>query len=715
MRQMMNRFNRAGFFVHDWEKEIAGEKARRKAEGVGIVNRFLSICLLLAAGILFGMKVQQYRTEQVAAGRNQIETTVAIVNQDLGVSVGGEVVNYASAVIETLGSEYTVVSAAVAQNGYENGNYGAIVTFPADFSANLLSVNEKEPEQSVISLVINPNLPEDRYIMLYSKLIDMQQYIDHSIAYAYVETVYHQLHLAQDEIDRLLVNDEYDMEAVNRVGLANYTQMLDLGDIPVIEFEPTSPDYTQFLTSAQSIADGINAVYLDSYAVAQNDFDAAEAQMINYEKEVYTQSVLWINDMNQWADALKVYVRQVEDYKQSLDDWREGASDFADLGRVYRENVDSFLVNQIDGVNKYRDDLMEWGNGVEGTLKASDSYLTAITLSTNQIGSEAEKVSELISTYNQKVSDLQVWYDYLQDYQDYLKAQTVSSPNAVTEPEQPKVSFPNEIDLPDIEADIIVISEGMEACVGDLRDCLDMELEEMPEVYSITESAPEMGEDMLNTLSGPPELTEDSPAVSAPTLPTKLDNAFNNIIHIFEMYNPQEYLNEQTRSEAQTYIARYASHLNSVDAAIRENNANNILLLNQVYNQYNDYLNQLRVAVHEVHNAEQENLAVNISELLETLKDTSSENHALMDSFVARMPNSRMKSTVNYQVVEHTVNPVSYSYSYINQTPYLINNDAALWWLIAFIIIALAGKGLIIIHNKIYKRLNMGTENESLR
>lgn len=36
-----------------------------------------------------------------------------------------------------------------------------------------------------------------------------------------------------------------------------------------------------------------------------------------------------------------------------------------------------------------------------------------------------------------------------------------------------------------------------------------------------------------------------------------------------------------------------------------------------------------------------------------------------MDSFVDRMPNSRNESTVNQEVVEATVTPITYSYDYI--------------------------------------------------
>ena len=322
-----------------------------------IALTILSLCLALVVGTWIGMQLQKEKTENENNISDSISMSVAVVNQDLGTTVGGQAINYANAVIETLGRDYIVVSSSAAQKGLDTGAYGAIVTFPSDFSASIVSINRLQPNQAILDLSINQKLPEERYLILYTQLVNMQRQVNNSIAYAYVETVFDQLHSAQDEISTLLANDELDMQAVKQVALANYSEMLDLGDLPMVSFEPTSPDFAEFMASAQSIADDMNQVYVDSYAEAQKDFAEIKKQIADYENEIVNQSDAWIADMSIWSN-------DVLNHAQELDEWREKA--------VYYQNEEVAYVNTI---NEYVTDMGVYFSTESGNLELSRENL----------------------------------------------------------------------------------------------------------------------------------------------------------------------------------------------------------------------------------------------------------------------------------------------------------------------------------------------------
>ena len=118
------------------------------------------ICGLLSfqVGLMSGSKVETSRQEQARGISKNWSTTVAVVNADAGVLKDGVLQSYSTAIIETLSDNYALVSPNMADVGYSNGSYGAIITFPTDVSQKILSYNSNSPEKVRLDFVINPHL-----------------------------------------------------------------------------------------------------------------------------------------------------------------------------------------------------------------------------------------------------------------------------------------------------------------------------------------------------------------------------------------------------------------------------------------------------------------------------------------------------------------------------------------------------------------------------
>ncbi|ADH98566.1 YhgE/Pip domain-containing protein [Salisediminibacterium selenitireducens] len=85
--------------------------------------------------------------------------SVAVVNEDKGVTVDGETVNIGSELEASLRDNeqlgWTIVENGEARKGVEQGDYYAAVKIPEDFSETLLSVLDGEPVQSTVHYVVN--------------------------------------------------------------------------------------------------------------------------------------------------------------------------------------------------------------------------------------------------------------------------------------------------------------------------------------------------------------------------------------------------------------------------------------------------------------------------------------------------------------------------------------------------------------------------------
>lgn len=654
-----------------------------------ILLNILGLCFILVAGIWFGMRWQYSQTMKESAYEEKHGTDIAVVNQDLGVSGNDQTINYANAVIETLGNDYTVVSLSAAEAGLENGTYGAVVTFPADFSENILSINQTNPEQAVLDLAVSKKLPEDSYISIYTQLIGMQQQVNSNIAYAYVESVFEELHLAQDDVEELLANDETDMRAVEKVRLTEYTEMLDLGDIPKVEFNPDSPDFEALLKRVQDIADEMNGVYVDSYAIAQEDFTEVKKKISDYEDAITSQSALWTANMNSWAQGVVSYVGELSKYKQDLEDWREEAENYrekektyADAVSSYKTAIDEYFSTESTNLGASRDSLQKWREGANTRITGiGDEIDTA----SNDINDKVTKCQNLLSGYNTEIEKLEAWIDYITDYQEYIEdPDTYQNP-----PELPKVDKPVKQDATDALEELSSFSTDMDKIFDSLRGKVE-EIPEVPEAYSIESFTEQISEKQPDLIDEVPPAPDYSLPWSVPTQPQEMTDALMGIVSVSAGYNPDAYFDDKTKEKAQQSVSKYASHLESEKGEMESTNSSNLQQLNSAHQTYNQHVGELRMNITEVHSKEQEKLLKSITELSDTLKNTSKLNHGLMDSFVARMPSSRISSTVNQEVVEATVTPVTYAYNYIRGRETGEQRNLNIWLLPLLILIAIA-------------------------
>ena len=280
-----------------------------------------------------------------------------------------------------------------------------------------------------------------------------------------------------------------------------------------------------------------------------------------------------------------------------------------------------------------------------------------------------------------------MWFEYLKSYQRYQNDQA----NYPDVPAWPTEELPELQDGSLLSVDTYGNVEAMNTHITSIKNALNTTVEAAPDVYSINPFSLLAPPTIPVLPSDIPSNSNEASILEVPMKPQELTEALNGIVAVSDGYNPDSYFDEQTKNEAQQSISQYEGYLARVEGDLESNNVKNMMLLNSVYQGYNSYVVDLRKNIFDVHNREQENLSVGITDLSNTLNQTSVMNHGLMDSFATRMPNSRTDSTVNQQVVENTVTPVTYSYDYIrsNSTTNLEKYDQIVIGMIIVISIAI--------------------------
>jgi len=317
---------------------------------------FILICIATAflAGRYFGATAETDHQAARYEARAALQTTIAVVNADTGVMVNGENQNFSAAIIDTLGRDFVLVSPAMAHMGYNSGMYGAIVTFPSHVSHRVLSFNAHNPEHIRLEFQINPNLTEQDFIEVHSRIMDLQLAINATVAYTYVSSIFEQFHEAQDQVGRVFMNDQAHLDALAILNLQSFTADLQLDMLPIIPMELNAPVTYHFLISVTDFAERVAEMYLNSFQAATEDYLEMRAMLIALTDDFPEQQAYWMQALNSWSDTFAEFGNELRDY--SFDVW---------LHQLELESWQMRASFWRDDVERHQDDLEDWYDRIE--------------------------------------------------------------------------------------------------------------------------------------------------------------------------------------------------------------------------------------------------------------------------------------------------------------------------------------------------------------
>ncbi len=616
----------------------------------GILNKVvfsLVLCFFLVLGIWLGISADISVAEKDMAHKEGISTTIAVVNQDMGAINLGAKENYSSAIIETLDEGFVLVSPQAAQAGYDSGLYGAVVTFPSSLSQQVVAINSTHPEQVNLDFIINSQMSEKNYIDSYKKIIDLQYNINEMLSYMYVYSIYTEFHSAQNMTNKLFQNDADDMMALSQVQLTNFTENLDLGNVPNPGFYPELLNFYEFVEQVRGYANNISDEYMDSYAKAKADFKVFGENLANLSSSIKTDADNWILEMEQWKNDLLLYDAAVADYaaqmtqwgieasqwKALVDDWQAQLQIFKDEADALKSTVEQFQADAAAfslQTNQWKSVAQNWGNAI---LSSQSSREFAVV--------------SALSKYSLNYTNMNIYNQALTEWRIALQIYLANGESG--------------------DAPTLVLPEGFTYPVylNELGEWNTEIFEQCPSVSDDTVAGVSVSINPPAEFAGMPEVGElpqapEKPEVAVPKQPDTFRTALLEMSTAVYKYNPESYLTSEVRQSIYGYVNSYSNHVYEVKEKMDKNLETNITKLDETYVMFNDYVSNLKDSALECHDTEQKNLDTALNNFYTAKTATSTENRLLVGDFAKMMPNSRIASVLNTDVVEFTVAPVSF-------------------------------------------------------
>jgi len=373
---------------------------------------FILACLVAVfiTGIRLGSAAEVDLQQDRQATQARLNTIIAVVNADVGEYINGARYNYSAAIIDNLGDDFILVSPAMAQTGFANGTYAAIVTFPPDASSRILSFNAVEPERINLEFQINESLSERDYLETFMNILGLQHSINTTLANTYVSSILRQFHDAQDQVDGIFQNNISDLMALELITLGDFTATLQLDEVPYIPLNPRELDRQFYMEQVASFASEVAGWYLNSFNMAADQYLWMREGLFSLTENFPEQEDHWLEMLDRWTnysveygELLEIFSAYVEAHDRALEAWHMANLTWnTELANYQRQVADWHGVSNVwfDGAEIWYSDYMRYLGQVVEYMEALTNYRI-----------------ELENSLSPVIYDMTAWLLYLQDYQ----------------------------------------------------------------------------------------------------------------------------------------------------------------------------------------------------------------------------------------------------------------------------------------------------------
>lgn len=322
---------------------------------VKICIGILSVVLLMIIGFIVGSYVQMEKYKEINSENINVDT-IAIVNMDSGVEVDGDIVNYASQLMDTSSNIYTVKGLTDAKQGVENGTYAAYIVIPDKFSEDIRTFYDN-PKKMNLEYYYNENLDVDSHVKAVENVNLFINELNSNVAYMYVGTILDEYHRVQDYAANLITNDNKELDNLENVNVEKLVQAIDVAENISVENNVESVDLSSYTGKNSDLLKSLQDGYNGAVKEANDEYDNVREQgEVCKEK---TDGLL--NQFVSAMDATKENGMQiVADGEQNLMQYIGNYNDkIAVNSPKIKEQYNSMINEQISGNNDTANDKID--------------------------------------------------------------------------------------------------------------------------------------------------------------------------------------------------------------------------------------------------------------------------------------------------------------------------------------------------------------------
>lgn len=558
--------------------------------------------------------------------------TIAIVNLDEGVHYETTNRYFSNELMDMNNTQYKITGLQDARNGLDSGLYAAYIVISANFSRNVVTVNEI-PTRIEISYQISDKLVEESKEKAIYNVLNFKTDLNNKLSNVYLYSVLNRFHDGQDGATTVIQNDQTDLDLILNINAADLVHMVNITDVDAVD-------------------NGIEALNIENEVqtggTLMNDLDTSYKGFMNISAEELAQIKVNYHGLNTSVTAIE---NKVPEFTNII-------------------NPDGSLAFTLDNTNTYITD------SVTAMIAANNATISTAVEDHNQ--ELADYRTDYVSLFNNEVSQIQSYetniqnavFTYLAEEETRTFADALIHYAGTGELNDDIENFLTAVGEPVVAGDDVVNQYFLyyrdnvvernqrQDDYRNQKTNLLAKLDDLPVIDPISIEAADISnieakvKDDINDL-----YTEQTTVMSdLQSYTNGQRSSYDGLLLNIDNYDPLSNINERTIEQL---VKNYHSNTTDMERAIIKKEDEYKKLNQKIYENSYQHISSIKEDVGKANEESNTKVEEGIGKLQVVKEKNSIENQHLLNNFLGTLLNTRQGTLTNTEVTNFMTNPIN--------------------------------------------------------
>lgn len=235
-----------------------------------IIISLVTAWVMIVGALKLNTLYQSNQTQSMKNSHTTPRLNIALVNEDLGVTLNNEKVNlgqnYTTQAEKAKGNQWFVVSQGIGNVGLKDGDYQLMIEIPTNFSEKLMDINNPNPDTAKVTYSVADSANANVKATAEKVGQKVVSQLNEQLVNVYFASVLDNLYTAQNNVSTLVTNDSQNVNQFN----SKLTE-------PVQNFQSIFPVLGSQMESTVDTNTGLQDALIDLGKSANTVYDAGTA------------------------------------------------------------------------------------------------------------------------------------------------------------------------------------------------------------------------------------------------------------------------------------------------------------------------------------------------------------------------------------------------------------------------------------------------------
>lgn len=360
-----------------------------------IIISLLTAWVMIVGALKLNTLYQSNQTQSIKNSHTTPHLNIALVNEDLGVTLNNEKVNlgqnYTTQAEKAKGNQWFVVSQGIGNVGLKDGDYQLMIEIPTNFSEKLLDINNPNPDTAKVTYSVADSANANVRATAEKVGQKVVSQLNEQLVNVYFASVLDNLYTAQNNVSTLVTNDSQNIDQFNSKLTEPVQNFQSIFPVLGLQMESTVNTNTGLQDALTDLGKSAKTVYDAGTAGTESFTDLLDKHANNKITTAQFYDAIQAMTPDILGDQINSAMESLQDSSQSLKNSISGKENLSEGDSPVQADLNLTLAVKnmqagITGMDKVQQKNYQQTNTVIQSVKTlKDNFAAQVAA---QIGSE---------------------------------------------------------------------------------------------------------------------------------------------------------------------------------------------------------------------------------------------------------------------------------------------------------------------------------------